>query len=190
MILDTQEKRDEVKNIWLKHKDEIKAREIYEKYLGAYFDLPNPADWPVFVTMIRTWNQEIKKADRAREMESLDEEGIANIQLQNQRKMILLLRDLINDYETNPSKFKGIGEISNFYKTIQQLEEQIKRTEIQKGKLKLEAVRTLLPYQRLTLPELLELKEKFNESFDRIIRLKSAPESSAKPVGPTPVNAG
>ena len=88
---------------------------------------------------------------------------------------------LIGDYENedNPIhlSFK-IGEIRRMYGAIQSLEEKMKMTSIARGKLKLDAVRTLLPYKRMNPEELLALKEKLNESFDRIIKLKKG-----EPVG-------
>jgi len=96
--------------------------------------------------------------------------------------MILILRDLIENYdglEDPIRKALTIGEVRRMYNAIQSLEEKMKMTEISRGKLKLEAVKTLLPYQRMSLPQILELKEKLNESFNRIIKLKSG-----EPVGP------
>ena len=106
----------------------------------------------------------------------MTDEEAEELQDKNRKKMIFILNELITGYGETDSPMKkafGIGEIRRMYNSIQSLEEKMKMTEISRGKLKLEAVKTLLPYQRMSLPQILELKEKLNESFDRIVKLKS-----------------
>lgn len=74
---------------------------------------------------------------------------------------------------------KSIDKLTRLYATIRSETEAAKRTKIARGKLKLEAVRTLLPYQRileLPLEEIKKLKENVNASFNRLLQLKSGRE--------------
>lgn len=190
MIENIKEKEAEIKKIWLEHRGKMPTNQIYRQFLGDYFDVANwsrtDKDWLFFLSWIRDWKRAIKKQEKEdqlkKDMEEMTDEGIEVVQRKNRKKMILILRDLIENYDTLEDSLKkalAIGEIRRMYKAIQSLEEKMKMTEISKGKLKLEAVKTLLPYKRMELPELLALKAKLNESFDRIIKLKSG-----EPVGP------
>jgi len=190
MIPDIKEKAEEVKKIWLEKKDEMSTSQLYKQFLGNYFDVAkwniSERDWLFFLIWVREWKKEIKKREKEekfnQDMIGLTDEEIEVVQEKNRKKMILILRDLIENYdglEDPIRKALTIGEVRRMYNAIQSLEEKMKMTEISRGKLKLEAVKTLLPYQRMSLPQILELKEKLNESFNRIIKLKSG-----EPVGP------
>ena len=184
-----------IKKIWFEKKDEMSISQLYKQFLGDYFDVAkwsiNEKDWLFFLTLVRDWKKVIKKKEdeekAKKRMQGLTDEKVEEIQSQNRKKMIVILGELITDYEILEDPIRKaltISEIRRMYSSIQMLEERMKMTDISKGKLKLEAVRTLLPYQRMPLPEILKLKEKLNESFDRIIKLKSG-----ESVGPnSPVN--
>jgi len=184
MIENIKEKEEEVKAIWLEHRDKMATNSLYKKFLTPYFDTTSwkvtNKDWLFFISWVRDWKKVEKKEKRDQEvkeqMKNLTDEGIEELQRMNRKKMIVALSNLLKEYEDTDSPMKkafGIGEIRRMYKAIQSLEEKMKMTEISRGKLKLDAVRTLLPYKRLKPEELLALKEKINESFDRIIKLKS-----------------
>lgn len=186
-----------IKKLWLEKVEsgEMSASQLYKQFLGDYFDVANyrrgDKDWLFFVTLIRDWKKAIKrikdKKDAEKRMEGLTDEEVEEVQSQNRRRMIVMLSDLLADYETLDGSVKkgfDISEIRRMYSSIQTLEEKMKMTDISRGKLKLEAVRTLLPYQRMSLPEILALKEKLNESFERIVKLKSGESVGAD----TPVN--
>lgn len=194
MIPNIEEKEEEIKKIYFEHRDDMRASKLYKDYLGDYFDVEswtiNNKDWLYFLIWIREWKKietRIKREQEAieRSKEITDEE-VEEVQKKNRKKMIVMLSDLISNYEesTDPArKALDVAEVRRMYASIQALEEQIKRTEISKGKLKLEAVKTLLPYQRMSLSEIQELKEKLNDSFGRIIKLKSGePVRESAPV--------
>ena len=195
MIPNVKEKVEEVKKIWLEKKDAMTTSQLYKQFLGDYFDVANwsinQKDWLFFLIWIRDWKKAIKaekkEEDISQELEKLTDEEIELVQERNRKRMILILRDLIENYKTLEDPIRKaltIGEVRRMYNAIQSLEEKMKMTEISRGKLKLEAVKTLLPYQRMSLMEILQLKQKLNESFDRIIKLKSG-----EPVGQdTPAN--
>ena len=190
MIPNIKEKEKEVKKIWLEKKDAMSTSQLYKQFLGDYFNVAkwsiNDKDWLFFLIWVRDWKKAIKKKEDEEKLEKrmkgLTDEEIEVVQERNRKKMILILSGLIENYETLDDPIRkalSIGEIRRMYNAIQSLEEKMKMTEISRGKLKLEAVKTLLPYQRMSLPDILKLKEKLNESFDRIVKLKSG-----EPVGP------
>ena len=184
MISDIKEKEEEIKKIWLEHKDSMSTSQLYKQFLGPYFDIAQwkvtDSDWLFFLVWIRDWQKKIKKEEQekalAKRLVAVTEEEAEEIQGENRKKMIVILSELIKDYQTLEDPMKKsftLAALRRMYNSIQTLEERIKMTQISKGKLKLEAVKTLLPYQRMSLPEILELKEKLNESFTRILKLKS-----------------
>lgn len=190
MIENIKEKEEEVKKIWLEKKELMSASHLYKQFLGDYFDVANwsinDKDWLFFLIWIRDWKKAIKaeekEEDISQELEKLTDEEIELVQERNRKRMILILEDLIENYEKLDDPIRKaltISEVRRMYNAIQSLEEKMKMTEISRGKLKLEAVKSLLPYQRMSLPQILELKQKLNESFDRILKLKSG-----EPVGP------
>jgi len=68
---------------------------------------------------------------------------------------------------------KAIDKLTRLYKVVREETEAAERTKISRGKLKLEAVRTLFPYERMSIEELKKLKESIDASFTRILQLKS-----------------
>jgi len=188
MIDNIEQKEDEIKKIWMEFKDKLKLGELYRLHLKDYFDDVNittyktSKDWLFFLRLVKKW----KSADRKEEVEvgvdELTDKEMDDMQDKNRKRMILMLNQILNEYENSPAKLQNINisEVRKLYKAIQSLEEAKNRTEIQKGKLKLETVKTLLPYQRMSLPELISLKEKINDSFTRIIKLKSGEEGSGR----------
>jgi len=188
MIDNIEQKEDEIKKIWMEFKDKLKLGELYRLHLKDYFDDVNittyktSKDWLFFLRLVKKW----KSADRKEEVEvgvdELTDKEMDDMQDKNRKRMILMLNQILNEYENSPAKLQNINisEVRKLYKAIQSLEEAKNRTEIQKGKLKLETVKTLLPYQRMSLPELISLKEKINDSFTRIIKLKSGEEGNGR----------
>lgn len=183
-------KEEKVRAVWEKHKDEeLRLSEVFQKYLGEHFDVSyvkGNSDWLVFMSWWSSWTKKeraAKKQEKAAEkMRGLSEEAIEEIQDSNRKKMIIMLSNLLEGYSKEGDVFKktmSISEIRRLYKSIQDLEEKKKMTQIARGKLGLETVKILLPYQRMSLEQLLALKEKFNESFERILKLKSG-----EPAGP------
>lgn len=193
----TPEKKEEIRKLWLEKVEGggMGTKDFYIKFLGDYFDVANwsqrSKDWWLFLIWVRDWKKKIKKIrneERAKEdAKGLTDDRVEEIQSQNRKKMIVMLSNLLMDYGKLDIKAKetfNAEEIRRMYTAIQTLEERMKMTDISRGKLKLEAVRTLLPYQRMSLPEILQLKEKLNESFDRIVKIKGG-----KPVGEdAPIN--
>jgi len=187
MIDNIEEKEKEVKTIWFENRDKMPSKEIFVNLLKDYFNgedigskLRVNKDWLFFLSWIRKWRGVEKKKEQEErtkdKLENLTDEKIEKLQSMNRKKMIVILSDLIENYEkeTNPVHLSfGIGEIRRMYGAIQSLEEKMKTTEIARGKLKLDAVRTLLPYKRMSTEELTALRGKLNESFDRINKLKS-----------------
>jgi len=189
MILDIEKKEEEIKKIWLENRTSKKMGEIFVQLLSDYFPEETKESnykvtkgWLFFMRLVKKWKAEEADVNVNRDLENFSEKEIDDVQDTNRKRMILMLREVLRKYEGNPNKLAKIdvGELRRLYQAIQNLEEIKKRTEIQKGKLGLEAVRTLLPYQRLSIPQLLELKEKINESFKRIIDLKEGGESSGQ----------
>ena len=186
MIVDIEKKEEEIKNIWLENKESKKMGEIFVQLLPDYFPEETKESnykvtkgWLFFMRLVKKWKAEGADIDIDRGLETFSDEEINDVQDDNRRRMILMLRKHLKEYERNPNKLTAAksGELRRLYDSIQKSEEAKKRTAIQKGKLGLDAVKTLLPYQRLSLPQLLELKEKINESFQRIIDLKSEKSS-------------
>ena len=180
MIPNIKEKKAEVKRIWLEHKDKIKPSEIYKEYLGNYFDVENYSisqdDWRFFIRWLKLWQKEIKDKEIEKGVDDITDEDILLIQDKNRKRMILMLDAVLKRYVKNPKKLQDVSvdEVRRWYKALQSIEEAIKRTQIAKGKLGLDAAKALLlPYQRLKPEQLLELRAKLNESIDRILELKS-----------------
>lgn len=181
MIENIREKREEVKEIWLKNKEGLKLGQFYKKFLGDYFNvegnIKGTRDWLFFLNWYREWYREAKKEKGVQDAEEeVTEEDIEEIQGRNRKRIVLILKKLLDNYDKESDALKktmSISEIIKTYRAIQSLEEKMKMTTIARGKLKLNAVRTLLPYKRMKPEELAILKEKLNESFDRIIKLKS-----------------
>ena len=186
MITDIEKKEEEIKSIWLENKESKKMGEIFVQLLQDYFPEETKESnykvtkgWLFFMRLVKKWKSEGGNINIDRSLETFSDEEIDDVQDDNRRRMILMLRKYLKEYERNPNKLTAAksGELRRLYDSIQKSEEAKKRTAIQKGKLGLDAVKTLLPYQRLSLPQLLELKEKINESFQRIIDLKSEKSS-------------
>lgn len=190
MIENIREKKEEVRQLWLKNREGLKLGQFYKKFLGDFFNvegnIKSTADWLFFLNWHQEWRKEVKGEEREKEeKEEVTEEDIEEIQGRNRKRIVLILKKLLDNYDTESNAVKktmSISEIIKTYRAIQSLEEKMKMTAIARGKLKLDTVRTLLPYKRLKPEELLVLKKKLNESFDRIIKLKSG-----SPVGrPSP----
>lgn len=199
MIENIMEKEKEIKEIWLEHRNQMIASLIYKKFLSPYFEIvpkvQDTPDWLFFLRWVSRWRnaeRKEKKEEEKREMEieleNVTDEDIDEIQARNRRRVVLILGKLLDTYDKEPDVLKKavrINEIMTTYKAIQSLEEKMKMTSIARGKLKLDAVKTILPYKRMNPDELITLREKLNESFDRILKLKSG-----EPVGRSGPDSG
>ena len=186
MIADIEKKESEIKKIWLENRTSKKMGEIFVQLLGEYFpeeikesNYKVTKGWLFFMRLVKKLKAEVEDVNISRDLKELSDEDIEEVQNTNRKRMILMLREVLKRYEGNPNRLAkiDIGELRRIYQTIQKLEGDKERTSIQRGKLGLEAVRTLLPYQRLSIPQLEELKEKLNESFKRVIDVKKAEPS-------------
>ena len=172
--------KDELKEIWLEHKDDFSLRDIFDEYMTDYFETAGTDDfksveWMTVVSLTAKWTRELrseKKKERAKEIkgQSTDE-----IQEGNRIKMIHILRKTLDAYEDNPKKLKNISlsDVKGLYKIIQNLEEIKKKTDIERGRLKLDTFKSVLPYQRLSPEKLTELQKSITASFDRMGKFES-----------------
>jgi len=171
----TKEQKDEVYNLWLANRDDMSLKDIYCELLTDYFPdewQNNNRQWLFFLRLVGNWRK-TESLDRMKfDMENMTDEEAEELQNQNRRRIIVMLREALNKYERNPNFLKklDVKGVTTLYKIVQSAEEAMKRTELQKGKLKLEAARTfLLPYQRMSQEELLSLKVALTTSIDGII---------------------
>lgn len=176
--------------------------EYYQEHFWQWFLIPKDpkraawrgnSEWMRFVAYVRRWRLEEKAVEEYSVNEGtkiFDDDNIEEIQNKNRKRMVLILQAVLSDYAKHPKKMRDIkiAEIQRLYQSIQGLEEQKKRTELQAGKLKLDVVKTILPYQRMPLSALQELKEKINESFEQIIKLKE--DGGEKPDGQPALGSG
>lgn len=176
MIPDILEKIEEVKKIYLeKHAEGIRDKDIFQIHLTAYFEPKLPSsDWMFFINKTRLWRRveiEAEETARALREEMMTEDEAIEMQQSNRRRTILLLKRLLNRYESNPKFYINITvkEISMLYKIIQSAEDAMEKTELAKSKLKLDVVKTFfMPYQKYLPEELKLLKEQINGAFQRI----------------------
>lgn len=184
MIPDIKNKNEEIRKIWLEHRDKENALSIFRNYLDKYFDVvtmnlksKTPQEFIYFAMMVRKWKKEEITERINQDSKNLTDDEISEIQNQNRKRTILMLRETLSKYETNPTFLSKltVKEISMLYRIVQGAEEAMKRTEVAKGKLKLDAARTfLLPYQRMSVEELEKLKKVLNASIEQIVKLKSS----------------
>lgn len=196
------EKEKEIKAIWLKYtKQKVPKVQIFKKYLGDYFDnsswnmrvkTQSRDDWLLFLNQSTIWQRERDVEQMNKNMKEKTNKEIEDIQNQNRKRLILILQNTLMKYEENPLKMKdiNIAELRRLYQTIQSMEEQKTRTNLQKGKLKLDAVKTILPYQRIPLDELEELKNKINGAFQQTIRVRNSGDAGDTGDGQAIVNSG
>ena len=190
MLENIQEKEEEVKKIWLEHRDRLKTKKIFFQFLGDYFDVSHYSDktpikeqlkdpdWRFFVIWVREWRRKERKEKQRKEAGEMTDEEAEELQNLNRKKAIIMLRDILSRYEKNPIFFQNLTarDISLIYKTIQDAEEAMRRTKLARSKLGLEAAKTFfLPYQRMSPEELKLLKAKLDVSFERLLQLR-APE--------------
>ncbi|MCD5384848.1 MAG: hypothetical protein LRZ94_00850 [Candidatus Pacebacteria bacterium] len=183
-VKDIEKKEKEVKDIWLANRAFKKAREIYDELLvPKYFNVRKKTgagggkDWAFFMFWIRRWKKEEKGVLIKQEVDMLPDDKVEKMLIQNRKRTVLMLNRILKDYEKHKSRYKNVDikEVSRLYQIIRNTEEAVKRTEIARGKLKLETVRTLLPYNQLLKmsPEKFEeLRKQVNASFDRILQLR------------------
>jgi len=177
MLPNIEEKISEVEGIFrVKHAEGIKDSDIFRNYLTAYFQPKIPSsDWMFFVNLARKWTKTEIEAKKAEELKK-EEQGITeneaiDMQQNNRRRTIVLLKRLLDKYEKNRNFYKKITvrEISTLYKIIQSAEDAMEKTELAKSKLKLDVAKTFfLPYQKYSPEELKKLKNNLDESFQRI----------------------
>lgn len=179
MIPDIQNKKEEIRKIWLEHWNSKTTSQIYKEFLGVYFDVNNYSykhpDFLFFIQWAGKWKKEIEESEILK-ADDLSDEDILDIQDGNRKRMVLIMSSVLKKYEKDPKKMENIPieEVRRLYKAIQSIEESIKRTKIAKGKLGLDTAKALiLPYQRLSPEDLLTLRDKLNESIGRILKIKS-----------------
>lgn len=185
-------KEPELREIWLANKEK-KSLDLF-KCFGDYFDVESGVryegakgpkqDWIHFMVFhrkfLREWREEHRDEIVEKKLSEMDNEEIDELQDTNRKRMILMLKEVLDDYDRAKEGNKkvlmriNLSEIRQLYTSIQTLEEKKKMTAISKGKLGLEAVKTFLPYQCLSIEEILQLKEKINESIERIVQTKSS----------------
>ena len=130
--------------------------------------------------MISRWKKEEDEKIALNDMDKLTTEDADQLQERNRRVMIVLLSRALKMYEKNPKMLKNmdVAEIRRLYQTVQAADERARMTAIQKGKLKLDVARTILPYKRLTPEELTKLRETANDAIGQIIKLKGEGKGS------------
>lgn len=192
-------KEKEIRAVWLKYtKKGLSKIKIFRNYLGDYLDngewsmrvqTQSRDDWLLFLNQSTLWQKELDIEEMKENLKEKTDEDIEDIQNQNRKRLILILQKTLMKYEDNPGKMKDldIAELRRLYQTIQSMEEQKKRTDLQKGKLKLDAVKTVLPYHRVDTEELKSLKNKVYESIEQSIRVKSSGDAGD---GQVIVNSG
>lgn len=189
MIPNIDEKEKEIKEIWLEHKDNETTKQIFTEHLSKYFTIEpferQGKDFLRLMAWVNKWKKEVKKEEVEELMGNMTDKEALDIQEKNRRRLILMLEKVLDGYAENPDKFLNIpiAEIRRLYQTIQGIEESIKKTEIARSKLKVEAIKTFLPYMRMSPEELSGLKNKLNESFDRIIKLKRGESTGGDTTG-------
>jgi hypothetical protein len=184
-------KETELREIWLANREK-KSLDLF-KCFGDYFDVASGVryegasgpkkDWIHFMVFhrkfLREWQEEHRDEIVEKKLSKMDDEEIDELQDTNRKRMILMLKEVLDDYDRANEGGKkklmklDISQIRQLYTSIQTLEERKKMTAISKGKLGLETVKTFLPYQRLSIEEILQLKEKINESIERIVQTKT-----------------
>lgn len=182
MIPNIKSKEPEIKEIWVEERAKgVSNRDIFFNQLNDYFDTSRTvregnADWALFIRWIGKWKKEDIQEMANKMSENITDEASDDLMDQNRKRMIVLLNLMLLEYEKNPLKLKltDINEINRLYKNIKSADEAIERTKIQKGKLGLDVAKTLLfPYHRMSVEDILKLKESLNASFERILKLKS-----------------
>ena len=177
-----------IKKIWLENRDTMKATEIFQTKLVDFFNDTkieishsfNNKEFVAFTNMIRRWKKEEDEKIALNDMDKLTTEDADQLQERNRRVMIVLLSRALKMYEKNPKMLKNmdVAEIRRLYQTVQAADERARMTAIQKGKLKLDVARTILPYKRLTPEELTKLRETANDAIGQIIKLKGEGKGS------------
>jgi len=177
-----------IRKIWLENRDTMKSVEIFQAKLADFFDdvvidighsFKNK-DFVAFVNMIKIWKKEEDEKIALEEINKLDSEEADQLQDHNRKVMIVLLSRTLNMYEKNPKMLKNINvaEIRRLYQTVQAAEERKKSTELQRSKLNLDVVRTILPYARMTPEKLEALHNKSTDAIEKIRKLKSQGKGS------------
>lgn len=171
--------QDEIKKIWIAERDKQSLRQIFKDSLeNQYFESTEKefmAAYMTFVRMIRVWRREEAKV-RAKNMTPEEE---VEIQKENKRLTILSLNRLLRDNEMGiGGKDINIDEVRRLFRAIQMADIETEKLALARRKEKREVARLILPYLRLTPEKLIELKEKFNESFKRLEELSSGTDKS------------
>ena len=185
-------KVEEIKKIWLEYKDKLTDDEIYGTYLAEEYYGTIHGDKETYhlgylnyLNHLRVFKKEIENEQLNKEFENADEATLIEKQNENRKKIIFMLGKVLAKYEHNPSFFRNLGmkEVTYLYSMVQKSEEAIAKTEIERGKLKLHAIQTLLPYSRLSLDELKTLQDNFNNGITQLIQLKSGGKSGSDTTG-------
>lgn len=187
----TDEQTEKIKELYFLHRDSMSLKDIFKNFLGEYFGefetegKGHTKEFMAFVTMTTGWRREEEQKELESLTKNLTEEDADALLSKNRRDAIVLFSNIITKWKVNPRKISAasLKELISLYRVIRSSEEAQKRTKLAELKEKREVVKMLLPYMRLTLPQLEVLKVKVNESFARIIQLKSSASDSGKPGG-------
>jgi hypothetical protein len=200
MIENILEKREEMKKIWLEHKDKLPAKIIFENYLKEYFDttlVGKSRDWIFFVQLIKVWKEEIIKNTISKQIEVLSDKDAEEMQLENIKRSVVFLNNVLKRFEADPEALKGVdvSEVIRLLKTIEGSAQARERTKIEKGKLKLDAFKTFFSYQRLSIDELTKLAEEIGNAINEFRQLEkpkpvSIESGKGGDAGQTPLGAG
>lgn len=173
--IETHPKVKELKKVWAENREKMSTHAIWREFVEKYF---KPTDMFIFYKTVSKWEKEVDKE----KAEKMTPEEVEKLNEENRKIAILTLNRILKNYQRNPRAYKNINikEISRLYAIIRSAEEASRRTEIAAHKEKRETVRTLLPYQRMSIEELLELKDRVIASFDRIVEHRKQLKSGKK----------
>lgn len=189
----TSEDKEVIKRIYMENKDAYTLHEIFDLFMSPYFVItggqgkagqPCDSEWIQFTQLCKKARDAAERAELEKKSEEeaafLADSDSDEILERARKKAILMLDKIITAYSENPEKFKTIpiNEITRLYSVIKSAEEQAKRTRILHNREKRETILSFLPYQRVSLSELQTLKEIFNASFERVLKLKSGESES------------
>lgn len=177
----TEREYQDVKRIWFEYRDKLKPMYIFNNMLvPKYFPhtkQDNRAGFLYFMGQMRRWRAEERDNILSQDVtvaDSLSDEKIENMLKNNRARTILMLSRILDDYEKHPRNYKKvpIGEVTRLYGVIKKQENDADRLSIERGKLKLDVVKTLLPYRQLSDDDLEEVKKSFNNAIEQIRQFK------------------
>lgn len=160
--------------------------------LGLWFEIAEFMGWDKKKSWYKlfywTWYDKMLEDKIKEEVEAnppSDEEIERKSQIARGMGVELFLREL-RMVQANPKRLKDkmITKLTRLYSVIRSDRDSIEKLKIARGKLKLEAVRTLLPYHQMKdmpIDEIISLREKVNESFKRVLQLREGARDRQPP---------